>query len=410
MGSLTGRSRPGYDDVVEEVERVREKAGALCEVRTLGRSIAGRDIPCVVLSDPSQPEEKKQRVLVVAGQHGTEESGRAIALELLSFLASGEPEPAEVLRRQSVAVVPCANPDGAVGETYRNADDVDVAHTYALDAPAGTPEGRAIEEFALGFAPEVVADIHGRAGGGMKDTVWLSRPLAFSPDRHFLLVMGLEMTRAAEEAGFPQCAIQPPRVLGKEVEGLSLGTKLAAEVKSLGFGVETIEHYYREPEWRADGLVRLRRLLRFGMEDAFGLGEPGYPAALVSGTRAYGLKAHGAAAADRRQNRVELTRFLRHNWAIVERQADGLDKCARIRVMSRTVEGHNPERFAVILRFKKPARLLSVEWEGKALAPGSKHGFQTWEDAISLLLQVNLAAPFGGPERFLTVRYDSPFF
>jgi len=376
-------------------------------------------------------------VLVVAGQHGTEESGRSEALELIAWLASGGREARRVLGCHEIAVVPCANPDGAVHGTYRNAEDVDVAHTYSLGAPAGTPEGRCLEEFALPFAPEVVVDIHGRAGGGMKDTVWLSRPPAFTPDRHYLTVMALEMCRAAEEAGFPQAEVQPPGSLGpaalgpaalgpaalgeSDRTGLTLGEKMAAEVKSLGFGVETIEHYYREPQWRADGLARLRRLLRFGCEDAFGLGEPGYPASVVSGSRICALKAHGRTAARRRESRVELSRFLGSNWAIVDRGADGLDGYARVKIFSKTVDGDNPERFAVLLRIKKPCRVRAVTWQGEALAElaaeeggedgDGDHGFSTWEDGISVLVQANIARPFGGggPERVLEVRYDSPF-
>lgn len=404
-----GANRPGYEDVLQAVEQVG--SNPICKVQILGHSVEGRAIPCLFLTDPSVPDDDKQCVLVVAGQHGTEESGRAIALELISFLARGGPEPSNILKRHVIAVIPCANPDGAVHETYRNAEGVDIAHTFAIDAPAGTPEGRAIERFAAPFAPEVVVDVHGLAGGSMKDRVWYERPWHFTPDRYFLAVMGLEMSRAAESAGFPHCETSPPSPLDPgETAGLRLGGKLAAEAKSLGFGMESIEHYYREPEWRADGLSRLRRLLRFGMEDFFGLGEPGYPASLVSGYRECGLKAHGRTALERRRNRIALVRFLRRNWATVERLPDGIEKCARVRVSSKTIEGPNVERFAVLLRIRKPCEVTSVEWEGETLGPDGKHGFRQWEDGISRLIQVNVMAPFGGPERFLTIRYDSPLF
>jgi len=406
-----GSNRPGYEDALEQIERTKAAAPALCEVRDLGKSVQGRSIRCAVLTDPAAPAENKQHVLIVAGQHGTEESGRAIALELMDFLISGEPEAAEILARQCIAIVPCANPDGAVAETSRNADGVDMAHTYALDAPAATPEGRAIEQFALEFVPDVVVDIHGRGGGGMKELAWLSPALVFSADRYFLSLMSLEMARVGEEAGFPQCEFHPPGPLQpREGNELMLGEKLAGEVKALCMGLETIEYYYREADWRKTGLVRLRRLLRFGMEDFFGLGEPGYPASLVSGNRICGLKAHGTTAAARRANRVELTAFLRRNWAIVDRAPDGLEKCARVKVYSETCEGPNPPRFSVLLRIKKPCEVQAVEWNGRQLDEGDEHGFRQWEDHCSRFVQVNIAEPFGGPERHLVVRYDSPLF
>ena len=402
-------ARPGYEDVLAELDRLRASAGPLASAQELGKSLRGRPIPCLLLTDPSADDADKQRVLLVAGQHGTEESGRAMALALTEFLLSGQAEAPDLLGKQSIAVVPCANPDGAVNDTYRNAEDVDIAHTYALDAPAATPEGRCLEQFALEFVPDVVVDIHGRAGGGMKELAWLMPAWPFAPDRYFLTVMSLEMARAGEAAGFPQCEFKPPGALTPpEGNVLMLGEKLAGELKCLCLGLETIEHYYREAQWRETGLVRLRRLLQFGMEDTFGVGEPGYPNSLVSGNRIYGLKAHGKTAADRRANRVELTAFLRRNWAIADRGPDGLDGCARVRVFSKTCEGVNPKRFALLLRFRKPCQIQAVQWNGQTLRPGDDHGYRTWEDHCSRFIQANLLEAFGGPERFLTVRYDSP--
>jgi len=369
--------KPSYQDVLDHIKRLQQGSAArLVQVRTIGKSVQGRDLPSVMLTDPSIPPHDKQHVLIVASQHGSEESGRAVAMELMDWLVSGDPEVSEVLCKQIVAVVPCANPDGAVEDNSRNADGVDIAHTYAYDAAAATPEGRYLEQLALEFVPDVVVDIHGRAGGGMKEHAWLMPAWGFSSDRYFLT---------------------------------AISEKLAGELKSLGLGLETIEQYYREPDWRATGLVRLRRLLRFGMEDAFGLGESGYPNSLVSGNRVQGLKAHGKTAAARRQNRVEMTTFLRRNWAIADRGADGVDRCAKVRVFSKTCVGQNPQRFAILLRFKKPCKIKVVEWQGRALPLDDDHGYRSWEDQCSLFVQANISEPFGGPERFLVVRYDSPY-
>lgn len=402
--------RPSYDDVVEQIDRLQRQSEQLVHSEPIGRSPEGRDIPCAVLTDRSVPPDDKQHVLIVASQHGAEESGRAMAMALMEFLASGEAEAPDVLRRQVVAFVPCASPDGAVRDNNRNAEGADVAHTYAFDGPAGTPEGRHLESFALRFVPDIVVDIHGRAGGGMKELAWLMPAWKFSSDRYFLTAMSMEMASAGEAVGFPQCELDPPGALEPRAGHVAmLGEKLTYELKSLGLGLETIEHYYRQEEWRVTGAARLRRLLRFGMEDEFGLGEPGYPNVLVSGNRIQGLKAHGRTAAQRRENRVALTRFLRRNYAVVDRGADGVDGCARVRVFSKTCEGDNPGRFAVLLRFKKPSRIESVTWRDAELASGDEHGYRMWEDACSRFVQVNIAEPFGGAERLLVVRYESPY-
>lgn len=403
-------AKPGYEEALSQIGRLRKTAGEYVRVLAAGKSVEGRDIPAVLLTDASAPVDDKQHVLIVAGQHASEESGRAIAMELMDYLASDKPEARQILARQAVVVVPCANPDGAVRDISHNAEGVDVAHTYAFDAPAASPEGRCLENLAAQFVPDIVVDIHGRAGGGMKELCWLMPAWGFSSDRYFLTAMSMAMASAGEEAGYPQCELQPAGALQKQ-EGnrFMLGERLAWRFKSLCLGMETIEQYYREADWRATGLARLRRLLRFGMEDAFGLGEAGYPNSLVSGNRIGGLKAHGRTAAQRRANRVELVRFLRENFAVADRGGDGPDGCAKVRVSSATCNGKNPRRFALLLRFKKPCRIDSIEWRGAALTTSDEHGYKLWDDGCSQLLQVNLAEAFGGPERELAVRYDCPY-
>jgi hypothetical protein len=404
-------SRPDYEDVLQAVEIAKSHAVGRVNVRILGRSIEGREIPCVVCTDPAVPDEQKQRVYVVAGQQGSKESGRAIALALMEFLTCDSPQAREILQRQVIAIVPCANPDGAQRDSLHNAKNADIAHSYRIDEPSTTPEGWLLERFGLAFAPEVYVDLHGRGGGSMKEYTWLSGVWGFSCDSYFMTIMAAEMARSAEEAGFPQYELRPPADLVEThaVED-SLGAKLAAEVKSLSFNIETIEQYYREPEWRATGMARLRRLLQFGQEDAFGLGEPGYPCMLISGSRLWGLVAHGQTVAARRQNRVEMTNFLRRNYTRAERGEDGLERCATMFISSETCDGLNPERFSLLLRIRKPCVLQAVEWKGEALPPGYDHGYETREDANSLFVRANILEPFGGPQRFLTVHYDSPLF
>ncbi|KKL96851.1 hypothetical protein LCGC14_1840320, partial [marine sediment metagenome] len=80
-----GPARPGYEDVLSEIERIAASAGEAASTSELGQSVRGRSIPCLTLTDPAAPAEDKQHVLIVASQHGSEESGRALALALADF-------------------------------------------------------------------------------------------------------------------------------------------------------------------------------------------------------------------------------------------------------------------------------------------------------------------------------------
>ncbi len=406
---MASNTHPDYNDVEKCIKDLEKKKNPFVEIRTIGQTVQGRDIHCLLLTDPEIDEKEKQHVMIVAGQHGSEESGRASALELVDFLVAGKEESPEILKSTVVAIIPCSNPDSSLTDQYHNADDVNVAHDYALDAPSTNKEGRALEDFAHEFVPDFFCDIHGRAGGGMKACIWLTPPQDFTPNRLFLTRMGMEIHKAAEKKGYPQTEFTVPENF-KTIEGnhATLGNKLSWELNTLCCGMETIEHYYNEPDWRASGLARLRAMLFYAYTDTFGLGIKGYPSILISGYRTHGLIAHGLNAAQRRTNRVEMTHFIKTNFCSAERDADGLVGCCRVKIISETVNGKNPSRFSVLTRFKNPCTINKVKFDNEILSESNEHGYEIWEDEISTFVKTNLVKPFGGPERHLEINYDSP--
>jgi len=388
-----------------------EKSARFARVRRIAESVQHREIPAVVFTDPEVPDEHKQRALIIAGQHGSEESGRAIAIALMQFLESGEKEAADLLRQQIIAVVPCCNPDGAQADTYHNADDVNTAHDFPFEGVPISPESRGLDAFATEFQPDLHVDIHGLAGGSMNDRVWLEKTLGFSPNGLFVTMMAHETALDAEKKGYPVCEAKLPGTLDPKISSSNrIGEKLSLTMNTLGFGLEAIEKYYTAREWCEAGITRLRTLLSYGNSDRFGLGIAGYPNnGLLSGSRLNGLYAHGRTAALRRASRIDISRFLRENYAMVDRGSDGADGMARVRVSSQTINGKNPERFSLSLRFKKPCAVEAVTWNGERLSLAPDHGYRLIDQDHSLQLIADIQAPLGGPERFLEVRYKSPY-
>lgn len=399
-------AHPDYDDVMAALQGLK-KVKIAPEIVMLGNSVQGRPIPCVRFRNPKADQ---QRALVVAGQHGSEESGRAIAIALIRFLAAGDAEAQALLAAQEIAVIPCGNPDGAQANTTRNAADIDTAHEFEFDRHVTSPESVCIGKFAREFCPEFYIDIHGLAGGSMNDRVWLTPVHGFSANGYFTTMMAQEATLRAEQDGFPVCEVRSPIALDPaRSKTRLLGEKLTLEFNTLSFGLEAIEQYYTEKDWCRAGMLRLRCLLAYACEDRFGLGVKGYPNFHMSGFRLNGLRAHGDTPSSRRESRRELTRFLRTNFAIAGRGADGVDKMARVEVMTKTIQGRNPNRFSLSVRIRKPATIKSVTWDGKALSLAPDHGYRVIESPFDLLVIADLRAPFGGPSRFLEVRYDAPW-
>lgn len=82
------------------VAALAAEAGPLCRLVSLGRSLFGRDIPCLFLG------QGEPRLLFVAGHHAREYVGtEALLLQCAAWAAEQVPG--------TLAVVPCANPDGA---------------------------------------------------------------------------------------------------------------------------------------------------------------------------------------------------------------------------------------------------------------------------------------------------------
>ena len=133
------------------------------QVRTIGRSVRGREIRAWYRGDPAAT-----RVLVVLGQmHGDEPAGRETALWLIRNLrpAAGT----------GIWVLPTMNPDGRVRHTRKNAHGVDLNRNWPTSGwtrtsrgdryyggrrPASEPETRAMMRFLAEVRPHYIASIH----------------------------------------------------------------------------------------------------------------------------------------------------------------------------------------------------------------------------------------------------------
>ena len=97
----------------------------LMSVQKIARTLLGRDLVLVVMSDPPvfQPADVKKLdkpiVLIVNNVHGGEYAGKDATLALMRDLVMGELRP--LLKQVVVLIVPTLNPDGA--EVYRRTNE-----------------------------------------------------------------------------------------------------------------------------------------------------------------------------------------------------------------------------------------------------------------------------------------------
>lgn len=134
-------------------------------VRTVGRSLAkdeygARDLYLAVLAEkaagtPGELDRTKPTVLVVAAQHGNEQSAKEAALWLLRDLAVGELKP--LLEKVNVLIMPQVNPYGNFFDVRTNELGLDMNRDHVKLETEGV---RAIHRVFRAWMPEVTIDVH----------------------------------------------------------------------------------------------------------------------------------------------------------------------------------------------------------------------------------------------------------
>ncbi len=127
------------------------------QMRIIGRSVNGLEIPALFLSNSSgfgSEKSKKPIVLVYAQQHGNEPAGKeAVLIEARNLLSKDN----YLLNKMDVILVPQVNPDGAEAGKRRNANKMDLNRNHVI---LSEPESFALHSLFLEWMPMVTLDMH----------------------------------------------------------------------------------------------------------------------------------------------------------------------------------------------------------------------------------------------------------
>jgi len=114
---------------------------------------------CIITEEavdcPSQLNREKPTFLLIASQHGSEQSAKEAALLLVRDLAVGELKP--LLKRVNFLIIPQANPYGNRFDQRRNEQDLDLNRDHVKLESA---EVKAIHHVFRRWMPEVTLDAH----------------------------------------------------------------------------------------------------------------------------------------------------------------------------------------------------------------------------------------------------------
>jgi murein tripeptide amidase MpaA len=98
------------------------KKQKIVEIRNLGKSLGGLNIPLLVITnlDSSKEQLKTRKIILIVGRvHPGETNASWITHGIINFLLSDSAVAIELRNRIIFHIVPMINPDGVVGGNHR---------------------------------------------------------------------------------------------------------------------------------------------------------------------------------------------------------------------------------------------------------------------------------------------------
>lgn len=143
-----------YAAMTAELQRLASEHPDIMQLESLGRSVQGRELWLVKVSDQVAKDEAEPKLLYIANMHGDEVVGRELMLNLLNLLATEYSQSARIkhlVDHAQIYIMPSMNPDGFEAKRRYNARGVDLNRDFPdfTSDPWDTPSGRAPETQAL---------------------------------------------------------------------------------------------------------------------------------------------------------------------------------------------------------------------------------------------------------------------
>ncbi len=370
---------PTGEEILARVASLQLRKPEYVQSRTILRTAQGRPIDAVTFTDHRVDDADKQHVLIVAGQHGNEESARMVALRLMDYLLSSDGRP--LLRRQKIVIVPNASPDAAAADTYETPAGVKPNLDHA-DTGAVSPEAIAFEMIANELQPDVYVDMHARGHAGCSHDIVLFPPSKpYTEDERLLYEIAGAMADAGERSGIPH-AVHPlswPGWGGTDLNQPSSTLYAYRRFKSLVFLTESAEHNeiaYPANRRALAGVNRLKPLLAVGTRRYPRMYYPGYPCSIAVGMMHTGIVAAGKTAAARRASRIELWQHA----ASFTKLTPVLPEPPQAKTIQLAYTGPKLTAGAGIqVRVAGRWHAKTVTINGQRLSPGETDGFYSWQ-------------------------------
>lgn len=144
-----------FDELTAYVHQLDQSSGLLT-VESIGQSVQGRNIYAMKFSSGEFGKDtSKIKILILAQQHGNEQSGKEGALRLAQELLRSENQ--YLFKNIDLAIVPQMNPDGSEADKRLNGHEADLNRNHLI---LTEPEIIALHRLFDTYLFDVTMDVH----------------------------------------------------------------------------------------------------------------------------------------------------------------------------------------------------------------------------------------------------------
>lgn len=333
---------PRYDEYQRGLREWEKQFPDRLKVSVRGRTLQGREILMVEVTDFAVPPDDKQVFLFTCSHVGIEINAMTTALHFIKWLLGDSELARETRRRQIVLLVPIAEPDSFVEQrrcSIEKGEGAAHAGYYSWTGvlkPEKNPEAVVLDGILKAYMPDAHIDAHGfaQADATMCESTGVSGGSALV-SRTFAPQIIDAMVAAADRAGFGVRATNGEWGGGfMECTGEVLVQYRAADLgpehqDSFAYRLCAHHFFFKESNislpvyayhlchaWatimeigiEACALAQLRQLMAIGNRAWVTERESGYPVNFMGYGQCVALAGYGRTALQRRRSRVEIWR------------------------------------------------------------------------------------------------------
>lgn len=160
-----GYSIPEFYHTPEEINTFLAEIQAtypdITRVVPVGKSVSGREIKAIIISDKPGEPESKPRIRLTGGIHGSEIISSEIMIYFIKYLTENydsDDDIKSLVNSRYIVVIPVLNPDGLAVAGRRNDNGVDLNRNFSSNwkdgygygsGPFSEPESQALRDFSL---------------------------------------------------------------------------------------------------------------------------------------------------------------------------------------------------------------------------------------------------------------------